>query len=152
MARAKAKAVFVRSVCAIPFLPGEEGRVLLLRKTNDKDEPFYDGFSGILQHDPLDPMAGQKSCSEYVAAETGVLTKPKAWVEIVTLRGEEWEINYYYAIVGALANAKSLTENAVSLEKPLDLPYNIMPSLRWLIPLALDDGVVKPLGLSGIQL
>ncbi len=150
--KARAKPTFIRSVCAIPFIPGKEGRVLLLRKINNEEEAYYDGFSGPLQHDPLDLLAGEKSCSEYVAEETGVVTRPTSWTEIVTLRGDEWEINYYFAIVGALENARSMTKNSVSLEQPLVLPYNLMPSLRWLIPLALDDGVVKPLGMSGLQL
>lgn len=149
---AEAHVTYVRNVCAIPFVPGKEGRVLLLRKVNDEGVAFYDAFGGQLQHDPLDPAAGEKSCSEYVAEETGILTKANVWTEIVTLRGEDWEINYYYAVVAGFANARSMTDSAVSLEQPLVLPYNIMPSLRWLIPLALDDGVVKPLGMSGIQL
>lgn len=144
--------VYTINVCGFPFVPGAEGRVLLLRKEDDVGNAYYDGFGGPITHDPTEEMAAQQSVAEYVAEETGILTKPVDWTEIVTLRGEDWEIAFFFTIQEAFREARSRHNEAVSAERPIDLPLNTLPALRWLIPLVLDDGVVKPLGMSGIQL
>lgn len=142
-----------QNVCGIAFVPGDESRVLLCFNKSTKGTNYYDGFGGPLLHPVTESQAHEKSASEYLAAATGIVTKPSQWIEIVTLRGDKWEVGFFYIISANLRKAKGLTpEHIVSHEKPLDLPLNIMPTLRWLIPLVLDDNVVKPLGLSGIKL
>lgn len=141
------------NVCGIAFVPGDESRVLLCLNKSDKGNNYYDGFGGPLLHPVTESMAHEKSISEYLAAATGIVTRPNQWVEIVTLRGDTWEVGFFYIISANLNKAKGLTtDDIISHEKPFDLPLNITPSLRWLIPLALDDNVVKPLGLSGIKI
>jgi hypothetical protein len=145
---------FTRNVCALPFVPGEAPQVILLHHKTNEGVRVYDGFGGRITHSPADALCGHKSCSEYIHESLGVLTRPEDWTEIVTLRGEDWEVTFFFLVLEAFRNAKSLRqEQDVSVEDPLGtLPLNIIPSLRWLIPLALDENVVKPLGLSGINL
>lgn len=141
------------SICAIPFVPGEPGKVLLsLNRPEDRLE-FYDGFGGPLLAPLTDPDSGPKTASDYLLAATGVRVDHSKWCEIITLRGETWEVGFYYVHTSDLVGAGGLTpESLVSHEDPLNLPLNIMPTLRWLIPLVLDNNVVKPLGMSGIKL
>ena len=98
-------------------------------------------------------LCGHKSCSEYVNEAIDVLSRPAEWTEIVTLRGEDWEVTFFFLVQEAFRDARScLRGQDVTIEDPYGtLPLNIIPSLRWLIPLALDENVTKPLGLSGIQ-
>lgn len=141
------------SVCGIPFVPGKDGRVILALNRGKNDPDFYDGFGGPLLHPLTDEEAHRKTASEYLAAAVGVVTSPEQWCEIVTLRGDTWEVGFFYVATKSLIDAKGLTpKNIISHERPLDLPLNLMPTLRWLIPLVLDDNVVKPLGMSGIKL
>lgn len=145
---------FTRNVCALPFVPGEEPKVLLLHHETDEGVQVYDGFGGRITHAPTDPLSGHKSCSEYIHEAIDVLTRPEDWTEIVTLRGEDWEVAFFFLVMEAFREAKAqLQGQDVSLEDPYGtLPINVIPSLRWLIPLALDENVVKPLGLSGINI
>ncbi len=141
------------SVCGIPFTPGHKSRVLLTLNEPDVGPAFYDGFGGPLLHPLTDEEACRKTAAEYLAAAVGVVTRPEQWCEIVTLRGDEWEVGFFYIVDSKLADAKGISPtDVISHERPLDLPLNLMPTLRWLIPLVLDDNVVKPLGMSGIKL
>lgn len=146
-------APMAHSVCGIPFVPGEQGRVILCLNKSKDGPDFYDGLGGPLLHPLTDEEAHRKTAAEYLAAAVGVVTRPEQWVEIVTLRGDEWEVGFFYIVSSALVGATAIsTEQIISHERPLDLPLNLMPTLRWLIPLVLDDNVVKPLGMSGIKL
>jgi len=144
---------FLHSVCGIPLVASDSPKVVLvLHPQDDAGDPYYDCFGGPMTYDPLAPLSREMSAAEYVAEETGVFSRPQEWTEIVTLRGDDWEIAFYYLCHPDFAGARTHTHHAVSIEPAFDLPLNILPALRWLIPLALDSGVVKPLGLAGIQL
>ncbi len=141
------------SVCAIAFAPGEPGTVLLTLNRPKDGLEFYDGFGGPLLAPLTDPEACAKTASDYLLAGTGIKVAPEKWCEIITLRGDTWEVGFYYVLSSDLVGAGGLTpEEIVSHEDPLNLPLNIMPTLRWLIPLVLDENVIKPLGMSGIKL
>jgi len=145
---------FTRNVCALPFVPGEEPQVILCHHETPQNIKVYDGFGGIITHSPADVMCEKKSCSEYVFEAINVLTRPEDWTEIVTLRGEDWEVGFFFLVANEFRDSHSTdTSYNISFEKAYGgLPSNVIPSLRWLVPLALDENVVKPLGLSGIHL
>ena len=68
---------FTRNVCALPFIPGEEPKVLLLHHETDEGIQVYDGFGGVITHPPTDALCGHKSCSEYIFEALDVLTRPE---------------------------------------------------------------------------
>lgn len=152
--RTRIERPYMRNVCALPFIPGTPPQVLLLHRKTKDGVQVYDGFGGLFTHVFTDPLAGEKSCSEYIHNALEVLTTPEEWIEIVTLRGDDWEVSFYYFISEVFRGATAQRSHEdVSFEDAYDgLPLNTIPALRWLVPLALDDNVVKPLGLSGIKL
>lgn len=142
-----------KNVCGLLFTTEDEPRVLLAKRFIN-DQWVYDGLGGPLRPDAR--MDGpQCQLSELVYAETGILTKAHEWTEIVNLRGDTWEVTFFFAATESATQAHSQgTDKAddISFENPNILPINIIPTMKWLIPLALDDNVHKPLGIAGITL
>lgn len=49
----------------------------------------------------------------------------------------------------ALSQVKTRTDEVVMVQQTTRLPFNIVPNLRWLIPLALDNFIQSPTYLDG---
>jgi len=84
--------------------------------------------------------------------EAGVYFPPKRWIEIVTLRGDDWETTFFYLFDLKIMQVKTMEKERVMVHDPMNLPDKIIFTLHWLIPLAMDDDVRKPLGIRGIPL
>ncbi len=122
-------------------------RVLLGRYV-ENDIQFYDGFGGPYNPNPKDSLAAEKAASYHVQDATGLSIPPNNWRHIISLVGDTFETLFFYAYAMDMMDA--LDHSSISLEVPDSLPMNTIHTLKWLIPLALDDGIIKPLGLQGI--
>ena len=115
---------------------------------------MYDGLGCRLEPDAR--LTGpQIQLSERVYTETGIVTRPEDWTEITTLRGDDWEVTFMFLFTEDAELARSQgnsTQDDISFENPDVLPINIVKTMKWLIPLVLDDTIRKPLGLSGVSL
>lgn len=60
------------------------------------------------------------------------------WELSVVMFHRNWMVRFYSAY-GPVSGAKN-----VRIEYVRDLPVNVVPDLRWLIPLCLDSNVQKP--------
>lgn len=77
--------------------------------------------------------------------ETGIETTSSDWAHTITLTGEgkEWEVRFYLAR-GDANQAKTTTDEAVERYDAWNLPSDVIPNLRWIIPLSLDCMVARP--------
>lgn len=71
--------------------------------------------------------------------ETGMCIRRKKWNRMVVLVGADWKVHFFWAI-GKLTNARTVTDERISICNTKLLPENVIPELRWLIPLCLDKG------------
>lgn len=74
--------------------------------------------------------------------ETGV--RHTDWRLFCTLKGEGFEVHFYWT-TGVLSRLKTMTDEEICICKATFLHgTNVLPNLRWLIPMALDkDGLVS---------
>lgn len=71
------------------------------------------------------------------------------WDHYCTLHGSWGKVMCFRVLLTERENAqmkvgdKSLTKERVGLYDPLELPMDVVPNLRWLIPMAMDRQVVS---------
>jgi 8-oxo-dGTP diphosphatase len=75
--------------------------------------------------------------------ETGL--NISSWYPLVEMHADTWMVTFF-AAVGNVSTVASVTDERVGNFLVDSLPSNVIPNLRWLIPLALDNsnGLLKP--------
>ncbi len=137
-----------RYVCGFVFHPSKQ-LVCLIKKEKPKwQKGKWNGIGGKIEKGELPEEAMTREFKE----ETGVYFTSNNWTEIVTLRGDDWEVVFFYYMSLFVMKVKTMEKEQVMVHDPKALPDNIIFNLRWLIPLAMDDDVMKPLGIRGIPL
>lgn len=63
----------------------------------------------------------------------------------VTINGPGWRVYYFTAIVEPLHIYENPTDEELLIVPVRDLPKNTVFNLNWLIPLALDDDMMRPI-------
>jgi 8-oxo-dGTP diphosphatase len=76
--------------------------------------------------------------------ETGV--EIQSWEETCSLTGKDWEFHFFHTFNDDVFNVRMMTDEAILLTEIVELDHTeIIPNLRVIIPLALDEtGIVKP--------
>ena len=69
-----------------------------------------------------------------------------SWQECVSLHGDGWLVHFYYSF-GDLSAAKTMTDEKVQAYSVSKLPDNIIPNLKYLIPIRLDKTLLIPISL-----
>jgi 8-oxo-dGTP diphosphatase len=72
------------------------------------------------------------------------------WEEVVTIfnKVNDYEVTFFRAF-GNVHAIQSKTEEEVWVYSARLLPNNVIPNLRWIIPLAIDDtGIVIPVRME----
>ncbi len=79
--------------------------------------------------------------------ESGVMTYTDQWHLFVSMEGMDWIVAFFRA--NAISDRDDVfstdAEEQVAWYEVNALPDNVLPNLRWLIPLALDGSVRIPL-------
>ena len=65
------------------------------------------------------------------------------WELAVVMTGKMWKV-YFFSASGDVFRARAQTDERVGVEWSRILPLNVLPNLRWLIPLCLDSDIKKP--------
>lgn len=139
----------IRYVCGFMLSPDKKLVALILKEQPKWQRGSWNGIGGKVE---LEDESDEHAMSREFYQEAGVLCTPNCWTEIVTLRGDDWEVVYFYHISPLVIQCKTAEKELVQLFETADLPKSVIFNLRWLIPLAMDDNVMKPLGLRGIPL
>lgn len=117
--------------------PAGKLKVLLIRKNRpDWQAGKLNGVGGKVEESDPCPLMG---CAREIAEETGM--KRSVPLEYVAnLQGKSCEI-WFFAFEETWKNftsARALTDEALEIHNVDDLPPEVVPNLRWLIPLALN--------------
>lgn len=124
----------MKKYCCGFMFNDDYSEVLLIRKNKPEwQQGKLNGIGGKLEEGETYRCAMVREFAE----ETGVYTEIDAWSHVCDLSGDDWCVSFWWS-TGDLSVAKSMTDEQVCLEKTRNLPSNIIPNLKWLIPLAMD--------------
>jgi 8-oxo-dGTP diphosphatase len=124
----------------------DKTRVLLIKKKRaPANVPHmvdkWNGVGGKIESGEL-PI--EAMCREF-KEETGVDTAKYIWDKFLVLRGDGFNVVFFHCFNDVVVNHGATTEDEiVGPFYVKGLPSNVMPNLRWLIPMALghlDDHV-----------
>ena len=69
--------------------------------------------------------------------ETGLFTSAVDWQEFCTLRGTSFTVHFFKAMDWPLTNLKTMTDEEIVVIPTSEItPFNAIPNLQWLIPMA----------------
>lgn len=139
----------IRYVCGFMISPDKKLVALIHKQKPKWQRGFWNGIGGKVE--PEDESDNHAMSREF-HQEAGVSVSPYSWTEIVTLRGDDWECVFYYKISPLVITCKTMEKEEVKIHFTNNLPGKVIFNLNWLIPLAIDDNVMKPLGIRGISL
>lgn len=121
------------------------GKVLLIEKKRpDWQAGKLNGVGGHIEkgESPLDAMMRE------FEEETGMKTNSKDWKETVILSGNGYRVHFFLS-VGDLTDCKTMTDEEVVFIDIFSLPLkNVIPNLKWLIPLSLDPDLSFPIEIE----
>ena len=137
----------IRYVCGFVFSPDKKLVSLIEKKKPKWQAGLWNGIGGKMKEGELPEEAMTREFKE----EAGVYCSQNCWTEIVTLRGDDWECTFFYHMTPLVIQVQTMETERVAIHDPMNLPKVIF-NLNWLIPLAMDDDVLKPLGIRGIPL
>ena len=119
--------------------------VTLIRKTHHEwQKGSLNGPGGHIEEMETPEEAMIREFKE----ETGL--EETLWDEVVTLYNysQYWEVTFFRAF-GDVTKVTSMTDEEVQIHSAGSLPSNVIPNLRWIIPLALDEtGTVRPIRIE----
>jgi 8-oxo-dGTP diphosphatase len=122
-------------------VPADGSRVLLLKKHKpDHHKGLLNGFGGGVNEGEAPDVAMAREFKE----EAGISTVSRQWRQFATLVFEDTEV-FCFAIVldeGRLEKAFRDSKEIEYVNSRM-LPYNVVPDVRWLIPMALDPTVTS---------
>lgn len=125
-------------VCGLLFSPDRE-QVVLIQKLNPAwQRGKFNGVGGHVEPGETAIAAMSRECLE----ETGVQIEHAAWQPLVhMLQPNVYELDFFFAWSEGALSARTMEAEPVALFPVANLPANLLPNLRWLIPLALDQGI-----------
>ena len=114
------------------------GNVALIRKTRpDWQKGRFNGIGGHIEALELSHAAMVREFEE----ETGVAIPE--WDMFARLQGEDWSVDFYRVFEVDFTFLKTTTDEEVLVYPADQLPAEVLPNLRWLIPLARDPEPVE---------
>jgi 8-oxo-dGTP diphosphatase len=128
--------------CGFLFSPDRREVVLIRKRRPAWQAGKLNGVGGKLEPGETPAQAMEREFVEEAAVRVG------GWREVVVLEGRSSQFDpdgwrgHFFAAVADLAQwseVRSLTDEPVE-RHPVDrLPAEVIPNLRWMIPLMLDD-------------
>jgi len=130
-----------RYVCGFMFDPRGEAVVLIEKTRPQWQRGLLNGLGGEIEgrETPLQAMVRE------FFEETGVETTTTDWRVLATLEGPGYHVTFFHTHSDQYRQVSGRTDESVTIQFAKALPRNVVPDLNWLIPLALDARVVKPL-------
>ena len=137
----------IRYVVCLPFNE-ERTHLVLVEKTHPKWQAGkWNGPGGHIEQGEAVTAAARRECKE----ETDLLIHWSNWEHFLTLFNivNDWEVHFLRSFTDII-NAKTKTDERVIVTPVRSLWLDpIIPNLRWIIPLALDEtGLAFPLQIE----
>jgi 8-oxo-dGTP diphosphatase len=115
----------------------DQRRVVLIEKKRPRWQAGK--LNGVGGHIEVGETPEFAMTREYLE-ETGVASFPHEWTQFAYLVGPEFYLHFYAAFNDKLLDVKTLTDEAILNLSLRDFgPSDVIPNLKWLIPLALDS-------------
>lgn len=133
-------------VAGFLFTP-DKTRVVLMRKHRaDPDARLFNGVGGKIGPEELPKSA----MSRVFKQETGVVIPPNEWMALARLEGYTFQVYFYVAVSELALEIQGKDEDEVGIFAVKDLFAGpVVPSVRWLVPLAFDNRVRFPVIFDG---
>lgn len=121
-----------RYVVGFMFNPAEDA-VLLIRKTHPEWQAGkLNGIGGMIEDGEFPAEAMRRDFLEEVGIDHA------DWRQFCVLGdARQWQIHFFSA-VGLIAKAKALSDEVPEIHCSMALPFDTIPNLKWLIPMALS--------------
>jgi len=134
-------------VAGFLFTP-DKTRVVLIRKhRTDPDARLFNGTGGKVGPDELPKAAMSRVFME----ETGIGIPPKEWMALARLESFSFQVYFFVAVSEMALEVQSKGDDEVGVFAVNELFAGpVVPSVRWLVPLAFDNRVRFPLIFDGI--
>lgn len=82
--------------------------------------------------------------------ETGLDVPAESWRHTITQMGPDYELRFYSTCAADLRQARTTTDEPLFVLRVDNLhKLNVIPNLRWMIPLCLDTDVKHPVLVQG---
>ena len=118
------------------FMFSEDDKdVLLIEKQSPAwQRGFLNAVGGKVEpgEEPLEAMTRE------FREETGVNTESSAWYHFVTVQSGTAQVEFFFTHSNLLYEAQTVELEKVVCCRVAQLPANILPNLKWLVPLASD--------------
>ena len=112
--------------------------VLLEKQSPAWQKGLFNGVGGKIEEGESPVQAMVRECEE----ETGVSINENNWTCYAHLtKPNYFELDVFFAISDLTFSAKTTEKEHVHILKLDDIPNNIIPNLKWLIPMALDQSL-----------
>lgn len=128
-------------VCGFLFSP-DRSRVLLIRKRRPTWQAGrLNGVGGKVE--PGEPLLD--AMRREFLEEAGLLIDD--WRHVLTLTGADWA-GHFFRSFGDIDAARAVTDEPLEIHRVTQVPDDVIPNLKWMIPLLLDDEVVLRAGYT----
>lgn len=119
-------------VCGFLF-SSDRSRVLLIRKNRPAWQAgLLNGVGGKIEAGETPEEAMVREFYEEAGVRVG------GWQECVVLSGTDWRGHFFRAF-GDLEACRAATDEQLEVHSTRPLPAEVIPNLRWMIPLMMDD-------------
>ena len=133
-------------VCSFAFPPARD-RVLLIRKNRPAWQAGkLNGVGGKIEPGETPRQAARREFEE----ETGLALPEEAFEHVLTLAGPDdisvpdrpgpigWQ-GLFFGVICDVDAARSVTDEGLEVHPVAALPDSVIPNLRWIIPMMLDQ-------------
>lgn len=123
--------------CGFMFSPNLN-QVLLIKRTKEPVIGMWNGIGGNLE----EGEGRYESMVREFREETGL--EADHWKQFLMLRGGAWVVHFFKTFTGSMPKIENQPGEDCIRMAPITLlsVQNVVPNLRWIIPLALDPDVV----------
>ena len=128
------------TVAGFLFSPDKKSVALIRKNRPEWQRGFLNAIGGHIEEGEHPANAMSREFKE----ETGIVIQPEDWRVLTILYCREWEIIFYTAYNFSVYSVKSKTDEEVCIIPTSTLPASVIYNLNWLIPLALDIDVIRP--------
>jgi 8-oxo-dGTP diphosphatase len=119
-------------VVGFMFGPSEMTVLLIHKNRPTWQQGKLNGIGGRIEGDETPEEAMRRECVEEVGLDCD------SWRRFCTLSDERgWQIHFLSA-VGPVVSASAMTDEKPEVVQVHALPFNVIPNLKWLIPMALS--------------
>jgi 8-oxo-dGTP diphosphatase len=122
-----------------------KGRVVLVRKEKPAwQRGFLNGVGGKIEEGETPEQAISREFWEEAGVEV------TDWEKTIVLTGEKFQVSFFRSF-GDVESVRAMTDEKIVVHHIGDLSaLAVIPNLRWLIPMQLDDTLLWPVHIKDI--